>query len=76
MTAKVNLVERFFGMNMTKNWTLTNFDPTYSVTSIIQTPLSTGLILACQVSEIVQITEVPTFLTRFMIPSLKTIPIY
>ena len=35
----------------------------YSVTSIIWTPLSTGLILAYRISEIVRITEVPTFLT-------------
>ena len=35
----------------------------YSATSIIRTPLSTGLIMTTyQISEIVQITEVPTFL--------------
>ena len=34
----------------------------YSVTSIIQTPLATRLILAYRISEIVRITEVPTFL--------------
>ena len=42
----------------------------YSATSIIRTPLSTGLIITYRTSEIVRITEVPTFLTRFMISSL------
>ena len=37
-------------------------DMQYSVTSLIRTPLATRLILAYQISEIVWITEVPTFL--------------
>ena len=47
----------------------------YSATSTIRTPLSTALILAYRISEIVRITEVPTFLAWFMIPNLETIPI-
>ena len=42
----------------------------YSGTSIIQTPLDTALMLAYRISEIVRITEVLTFLTEFVGPSL------
>ena len=41
----------------------------YSATSIIQTPLATALMLAYWISEIVWITEVLSFLTRYMVPS-------
>ena len=39
----------------------------YSGTSII---LDTALMLAYQISEIIRITEVLTFLTEFMVPNL------
>ena len=42
----------------------------YSATSIFQTPLSIGWSLTYRISKIVRITEVPAFLTWFMMPSL------
>ena len=45
-----------------KNW--------YSATLVIRTPLATALMLAYRISEIVQITEVLSFLTGYMVPSL------
>ena len=42
----------------------------YSGTSIIRTPLDTALMLAYRISEIVRITEVLTFLTEFMVPTI------
>ena len=42
----------------------------YSATSIIRTPLATALMLAYQISEIVWITEVFSFLTGYVVPNL------
>ena len=41
----------------------------YSETLIIRTPLAAALMLAYRISEIVRITEVLSFLTKFMMPS-------
>ena len=55
----MKLVLRFFLRNLIYMYMKVQ----YSATSIIQTPLATALMLAYQISEIVWITEVLSFLT-------------